>query len=245
MSAHVSSDSLEQLQQELVTCQRRASLGMLASIMAHEYNNLMTPIVARAHDALARDDIDAMRKALTLTARQTEKALEFTRQVLHLADGRETPLQTCRVIDLVQAALLSAVRPLEKDGIELELHVPADLRVRAQPLLFEQVLLNLLLNARAAMKGRCGKLTISAAREGNMVAVAVRDGGTGIAAERLENVINPFLAADAGTHCSDWSAVGLGLHACRAIVQQHGGTIRAEANSDGPGCTFRFHWPAG
>ncbi len=235
--------SLEELRQELVVCQRQAMLGTLTAIIAHEYNNLMTPVLARAQDAVARDDLAAMRKALTTTARQTEKALQFTRRVLELADGKASPLQACRLADLVDAAITSAVRPFEKDGIELELCVPDELRIRAQPLLFEQVLLNLLLNARSAMKCRRGKLTISAWRDDDVVVIGVSDRGVGMPPEVLDEVINPFLAADANARPGDWGTVGLGLNACRAIVQRHGGTIRADAN-DGPGCTFRIRWPA-
>ncbi|MFQ5807009.1 MAG: sensor histidine kinase [Phycisphaerae bacterium] len=243
MSANAGEVAPERLQKELVVRQRQAMLGSLVSIIAHEYNNLMTPVMARAQDAVARGDVAVMRKALAITAQQTERALQFTRQVLRLADGKESPLEACRVADLVEAAITSAVRPFEKDGIELALRIPGELRIRARPLLFEQVLLNLLLNARQAMKGRRGKLSISACPEGDMVEIAVSDSGVGISPEVLNNLINPFLAADAHAHPGDWSSVGLGLSACRTIVQQHGGTIRAQAN-DGPGCTFRLRWPA-
>lgn len=243
MSMRTGEASLERLRQELVVYQRQAMLGRLVAVITHEYNNLMTPVLARAQDAVARDDVAAMRKALTITARQTEKALRFTRQVLEFADGKGLPSETCPLAGLVDAAITATVRPFEKDGIELEVRVPDELRIRAQPLLFEQVLLNLLLNARTAMKGHRGKLTVSARREGDRVEIAVRDRGIGMSPEMLDEVINPFLAADADTHPGDWSSVGLGLNACRTIAQQHSATIRAEAN-EGPGCTFRIHWPA-
>jgi signal transduction histidine kinase len=243
MSVNAGEASLEELRQELVVYQRQAMLGTLTAVIVHEYNNLMTPVLARAQDAVARDDVTAMRKALATTARQTEKALGFTRQILELAGGKALPSEACRVADLVDAAVTSAARPFEKDGIELELRVPDELRIRAQPLLFEQVLLNLLLNARTAMEGRRGKLTISARREGDAVAIAVSDRGVGMSREMLDESINPFLAADAGARPGDWGSVGLGLNACRAIAQQHGATLRAEVN-DGPGCTFRIRWPA-
>lgn len=243
MSANVGTVSVETLQQELVDCQRQAILGSLTGIIAHEYNNLMTPVLARAQDALTRDDLAAMRTALTTTIRQTEKALRFTQQVLELARGRELPQEACRVVELVGDAIASAVRPFDKDGIELDLHVPDELHVRAQPRLFVQVLLNLLLNARHAMKGRRGTLSITASLEGKMAVIAVRDSGSGMSAERLEQVINPFLGADGGAPPDAGGAVGLGLKACRTIAHQHGATIRAFAN-DGAGCTFQLRWPA-
>jgi signal transduction histidine kinase len=243
MSTNVGEMPSQSVQRDLLADQRRAMLGSLTGIMAHEYNNLMTPVLARAQDAVSRDDVAAMRKALTTTLAQTEKALHFTRQVMELAQGREGPAESCRVVDLVDATITSAVRPFAKDGIELELVVPDDLYIRAQPLLFEQALLNLLLNARAAMKGLCGRLSISASRQGETVDIAVRDSGTGISPEMLDDVVNPFLAAAADTSPGDWTGVGLGLVACRLIAQQHGARITAQAN-DGPGCTFRLGWPA-
>jgi signal transduction histidine kinase len=243
MSASTSEASLDPLQQGFIASQRQALLGSLSGIIAHEYNNLMTPVLARAQDAIARDDVPAMRKALEVTLTQTRQALEFTRQVLRVARGDELPVQACSVAELVEAAITAAVRPFERDGIELMLHVPADLKVRAQPLMFVQVLLNLLLNARVAMKDRRGKLSVSACREHDRIVINISDAGVGMSAEMLNDVINPFLQIQDQEHPGHWNSVGLGLLACRTIAQQHGATLAAR-NNDGPGCTFCLRWPA-
>ena len=243
MLPNVSEVPLDRSQQEFVTQQRQAILGSLSGIIAHEYNNLMTPVLARARDAVARDDVAAMRKALMVTVAQTQQALDFTRQLLEVARGEESAVQACRLAELVDAAISAAVRPFEKDGIELVVHVPDHLSVRAQPLLFVQALLNLLLNARAAMKGRCGRLLVSACREDDSVLISVCDAGVGMSPEMLNEVINLFLQAEGPEHPGNWSPVGLGLLACRTIAQRHGATIYAQ-NNDGPGCTFRLRWPA-
>lgn len=243
MSTNVSEVSLDRSRQEFIARQRQAILGSLSGIIAHEYNNLMTPVLARARDAVARDDVAAMRKALTVTVAQTQQALDFTRQLLEVARGEESAVQACRLAELVDAAITAAVRPFEKDGIELVVHIPDHLSVRAQPLLFVQALLNLLLNARAAMKDCRGKLLISACREDDSVLISVCDAGVGMTPEMLNEVINPFLQAESQEHPGDWGPVGLGLLACRTIAQRHGATIRAQTN-DGPGCTFRLKWPA-
>jgi signal transduction histidine kinase len=104
-------------------------------------------------------------------------------------------------------------------------------------------MLNLLLNARKAMKKRRGRLSISAQRNGEMVTISVCDRGVGMSREMLDDVVNPFLEADANAKPGDWGAVGLGLHACRTIAQFHGASLRATAN-DGPGVTFHIAWPA-
>ena len=231
------------LEDKLLACQREALLGKLTGLILHEYNNLMTPVIARAQDAVMRDDTAAMRKALDVTVRQTDHALRFTREVLGLAQGDDPPPRACDLAELVATAVARTVRPYEKDGIDLHIDVPAGLVVWARPLLMGQLLLNLLLNARAAMKGRSGTIRIRARRVGADVEIDVCDSGAGMDPRTIDEVINPFLAAEEPC-CEASSLVGLGLHACRIIAQQHGASIRALAN-DGPGCTFRVRWPAG
>jgi signal transduction histidine kinase len=203
----------------------------------------MTPVLARAQDAVKHDDIEAMRKALVTTVRQTEKALGFTRRLIELARGEELSLGTHAVRELVEDAVASAVRPFERDGIELELRVPDDLRIRVQRTLFVQLMLNLLLNARKAMKDRRGSLTIAARRDNDVVEIDVCDEGIGLSPEMLDGVMNPFLAAEAEAEPGAGGGIGLGLRACRLIARQHDATLRALAN-EGPGCTFRLNWPA-
>ncbi len=242
MSSSTGDALLDQSQQDSIVQQRQALLGSLSGIIAHEYNNLMTPVLARAQDAVARDDVVAMRKALVVTLAQTQQALSFTRQVLEVARGEPLPLQACSVSELIDAAITATVRPFEKDGIELVLEVPADLKVHAQPLLFVQVLLNLLLNARTAMKGRRGRLSIVACREGDNVLISVRDAGVGMSPSMINDVVNPFLQAEDHEHCDAWRSVGLGLLTCRTITRQHAALLHVR-DHEGPGCTFCLTWP--
>ena len=114
--------------------------------------------------------------------------------LLDLASAKKRAAESISVAAAVQQAVETMPRPLTKDRIELGLSVPADLSVTAQPGLLEQVLLNLLLNARQAMKPAGGKLTISATPDGTHVLIDVRDTGIGVSPERIEGVINPFLA---------------------------------------------------
>lgn len=243
MAAHLSGTATEKSHDDFISCQRQALLGALAGVIAHEYNNLMTPVLIRAQDALTRDDVEAMKKALTVTARQTQTALDFTRQVLQVARGEETQLQQCSVKTLVEAAIQAAVRPFEKDGIELVVDVPAELTILARPTLFVQAILNLILNARTAMKNRRGKMNISARPAGERVEIAIADQGTGFTPHLLNEIVNPFLDSDPVAQPERAESLGMGLQACRIIAWQHGAAIQAE-NNDGPGCTFRLHWPA-
>lgn len=234
---------IEGLRAALLTCQRLATLGNLAAMAVHEFKNLLTPIVARSEAALlAGDDVAYMRKTLERTLVQAQRATAVAEHLLRLAHDQSSPAGACSVAAAVREAIETMTRPCDKDGIELRVFVPETLQVRAQADLLGQVLLNLLLNARRAMKNTSGTLTVSAARHGTHVQIDVQDSGCGIPQATLENVFNPFLAADPHQHPNDWQQVGLGLSACRMIAFHHGATIQGLAN-DGRGCTFRLCWP--
>ncbi|MFO0838777.1 MAG: HAMP domain-containing sensor histidine kinase [Phycisphaerae bacterium] len=234
---------IRRLEHELLAHHRLALLGNMAAMISHEFNNLMTPVLARAQDALTHNDPAAGRKALERTVHQTQRATQIARQLLDLARGVSPDMSDCRVRDVVNEAIESAARPLDRDGIELVIEVPDEVRIRASALLAEQVLLNLIINARNAMKPRGGRLALRARRDGEHVLIDVRDNGQGIDPQRIEGVINPFLADDGEQRATDWQSVGLGLNVCRTIARSHGASLRAIAN-DGPGCTFQLRWPA-
>ena len=231
------------LQAELIACQRLALLGSLAAMVAHEFNNLLTPILARAEAALMGDDVAFMRKTLERAVVQSQRAMAVTRHLLDLAQDGDRPTGACSVARAVRDAIETMTRPLEKDGIELRVAVPDELHVRAREDLLCQLLLNLLLNAHRAMKDVPGPLTVSAMAKGDYVQIDVRDSGRGMTGDLLTNVINPFLARDPRSRPNDWQQVGLGLSVCRMIAHQHGATIEGLTNED-RGCTFRLRWPA-
>jgi signal transduction histidine kinase len=232
------------LEADLIACHKLALLGSLSAIVVHEIKNLMTPVLARAELALSTGAPADMQKALDRTCVHVQRAISVTERLLAVAKSREQPLESCSVAAAVREAVETATRPFEKDGIELRVSVADDLRVGAHRDLLEQVLLNLLLNAREAMKGLRGKLAINARRDGACVIIDVCDSGSGIPAERLEHVINPFFAIPEHAQPHAWQAVGLGLNACRIIARRHGATLEALANPE-RGCTFRLRWPAG
>jgi len=231
------------VQDELIACQRLATLGSMMAMITHEFNNLLTPLLARTEAALIGEpDVAFMRKTLERTLVQTQRALAVTQHLLAMAHDRPRPAQTCSVARAVQEAIETLTRPLAKDGIDLKVSVAEDLQVYAREDLLCQVLVNLLLNARQAMQGSEGPLSISAIAQDGHVRIEVRDSGKGLPADVLNQVVNPFLAADPQARPNDWQQVGLGLSVCRLIARDHGASIQGVAN-DGPGCTFRVCWP--
>ncbi len=231
------------LEDELLACQRLAVLGSLTAMIAHEFNNLLTPLMARAEAALATDDVAFMRKTLDRVLVQSQRAMNVTRHLLALAHGDGDAPVPCALADVVRETLETLTRPLEKDGIDVQVDVPADLRVRARPELLCQLLLNLFLNARAAMQGGRGTLRIAARRSDALAVIDVSDTGCGLSPQQIRDVFNPFLAGDPEADPSDWRRVGLGLSVCRLIARHHGARLRVAGNPD-RGCTFTLEWPA-
>ena len=236
-------DSISQLEQKLIASQRLAVLGSISAMIAHELNNLMTPTQNWLELALGADDLAYAHKCVGKAKNQTERANMVAKRLIDLAKGDALATESCSAAQVVEVAVATIRRTFEKARIKLNVSVPDDLYVRAQPHLLAQVLLNLLLNARAALEKQPGSVKISARRDGDYVVLDIHDTGKGLTPQQLDEVINPFLSVQ--DECGpDWDSVGLGLSACRLITQEHGAALEGLAN-DGPGCTFRLRWPGG
>lgn len=234
---------VEQLQRELISAQRHALFGAMATSLVHEYNNLLQPVLLRAEDALARDDQPAMRRALEVAVNQSRKALLASRRLLNAgwtsdADG------ACQVADVVRDALqLAGARPFEKDDITVESAVCDALTLRGSAALVEQVLVNLLTSARAAIGRGGGYIRLRARREGPDVVIEVSDSAAQPDADRARTVINPFLASDPRVTPCDYAGVGMELNACRTILRLSGASMTLMCH-EGAGRTYIIRWPA-
>lgn len=220
---------------------RLALMGTLTAMIAHEFNNLMTPVVAFATEALRHDDPQFTRRALDRALSQGQRAVELSKRLLALSGRSDTAVCECSLRALVDEAIAAAARPFEKDSIELNVDVPADLCIRADRILFEQLLLNLLLNARNALKEHRGRICIAARPGGDHVIIDVSDTGSGLDREDVVTRINPFLGASGDGDPADWQEVGLGLNICRMIAHAHAAAIHAIPQEHG--FTVRLTWP--
>lgn len=244
------------LEAELQHAQRLASLGTLAAIIAHELNNILTPVLNYSQLALRASDQPAqVERALRKTVEGVQRAGRITEAVLGFArEGGDEPPE-CDVRAVIDDTLACLGRDLARDAIALQLDAPEGLIVAMAPTPLQQVLLNLLLNAREAMLGGRGTLTICARRstwnidqdtliEG--VEIEVRDTGKGIAPERLATLFEPFATTIRGPGERAKGAhrgVGLGLAVCRQLAEGAGGEIHC-ASEVGKGAAFTIRLPA-
>src|SRR3954462_5097077 len=151
-------EQLDLLKRQVMESQRLATIGTIAAVIAHEFNNLLTPIVSYSQFALSTietetPDMELIKKALTKAFGASTKAGKICQSMLGLARG-QTQFSTVSVQMLVEEGLLVMARDPQKDGLALRVHVQPDLKVSGDPVQLEQILLNLLINARQAMLGR-------------------------------------------------------------------------------------------
>lgn len=250
--AHQADRHLERIESEFLRMkellrrsQRLASLGTAAAMLAHEYNNLFTPVVGYAQHALDKEDPDLMRLALGKVVKQSEIICRMSDRILGLAVERNQMPASCPVRTVVDDALGCLGRELPKDRITLVMNVDDDIKVRANAHQLEQILFNLITNARQAMLGSNGKLTIEASRAGEeRVRICVRDSGPGIAPENIEQIFDPFFTTKQGGRKLESSGIGLGLYICRELIEDNGGSIDVESQP-GEGATFIIELAAG
>jgi signal transduction histidine kinase len=227
-------DTLEQhlndLQRQVQQLQRMASVGTLSAIHAHEFNNLLTPILTYTQYALSRDDPALLRTAVEKSNKNATRLAALCQRVLGLSTGPTGGTTELLVRPLLVDAIEGIGRDFEKDNITVAIDAPDDLKVRADAGAIQQVLFNLVINAWQAMLDKPGRLTLSARPlENHRVSISVSDTGSGITPENLGRIFQPFFSTKSDETKSYRRGAGLGLHVCRQLIEEQGGTIEVQS----------------
>ncbi|MBA4336534.1 hypothetical protein C0416_02040 [bacterium] len=249
--------SLSLKEEQLRHSQRLDSIGRLAGGIAHDFNNLLAAIIGYTEFiTLGGGDISEEDKneALDAIDSSAKRAAELTKQLLAFARKQELEF---KVLDINKTfeefkKILSMLIGKDKD-IKLKFETGGNISpVKADKTQIEQVIMNLVVNARDAMiEG--GIITVGVQNEiieedgiinhenikaGNYVRISVSDNGTGIPENLIKNIFEPFFTTkDAG------KGSGLGLSVVHGIIRQHGGHIAVESKV-GEGTTFKILLPA-
>jgi signal transduction histidine kinase len=233
-----------ELESQITQLQALANIGTATCLAAHEINNLLTPLANFA--ALALDnpaDKPLAEKALEKAVRNCERASKIMESMLAMASGKSEQRKNARLIALVEEIFSCLCRDFAKDGITVKTQIPEDLTVRAVPVQIQQVLMNLILNARDAMLPGGGILTIKAGDTADAVQIEVRDTGCGIKPADLKNVFEPFFTTKSDKKSEpEHTGSGLGLVFCKRIIDGHGGCISVESEP-AKGTTFKIILP--
>jgi signal transduction histidine kinase len=214
-------------------------------MIAHEINNLLTPLANYAALATQNpEDKKLAEKVLDKTVRNCQRAAKIMQSMLAMANGQKQQRETVSAKALVEEVFTCLCRDFNKDRIRVEIQVDEGLQMTCIPVQIEQVLMNLILNARDAMLPGGGTLRVSAATDEEHLNLIVSDTGTGITPENLKNIFRPFFTTKTGTNrpAGSTSGSGVGLAFCRRIVDAHGGEITVQSQI-GQGSTFTVRLP--
>jgi signal transduction histidine kinase/ActR/RegA family two-component response regulator len=245
-------DELQRYEEELSKSRKLESVGRLAGGIAHDFNNMLMPIISYSNLMLleqGRSEED--RERLEQVKLAGTRAAELIKQLLAFSRKQILEIKNINLNDVVQE-MQKMMRRLIGENIELHISLEGDLgNVNADHAQIDQILLNLVVNARDAMPGG-GKLTIETQnvyldqnyarthREvipGNYVMLAVSDTGVGMEAETRERVFEPFF-----TTKEVGKGTGLGMATIYGIVKQHEGNINVYSEP-GQGTTFKVYMP--
>ncbi len=240
------------LREQLALAQRMESVGRLAGGVAHDFNNMLAVIAGHAEMALERaGPDDPLRADLQRIHEAAERSSRLTRQLLAFA-RRQTAAP--RVLDLNRTveAMMPMLRQILGEGIELSWRPDPEAGfVRIDPSQVDQILANLLLNARDATGGT-GRVTLETAgvcfeeedctvragfTAGDYVLLSVSDDGIGMDAQTLSQIFEPFFTTkDPG------QGTGLGLPTVYGILRQNSGFVSVYSEP-GQGTTFKLYLP--
>ena len=231
-------DTLKQQSEELRLAQKMDALGRMAAGVAHDVNNLLSAIDALAtvieRRAIGSPDVIApahdIRDVTARGARLMRQLLAFSRPLPSMAQDLD--------LGVAVSALEPILTSLLPKEISLSLEAPPGLvRLRADRSQLEQIVINLVLNARDAMPSG-GKLRVAVTREHGDAVIAVADDGTGMTPEVRARVFEPFF-----TTKDEGQGTGLGLATVWGIVRSLGGKVDVET-TPGAGSRFRIALPA-
>ena len=235
---------LDLLRTQVRQAQQLASLGTAAMTIAHEVNNVLTPILAWVQAAQRSNDPEIEKKALSVMMRNGEMLSAMCDRVLTIGAARSVSREYVSVRAAIDEAVASLCRDLSKDCIGLSVDADESVMVWADALQLRQVLFNLFLNAREAMLAdRRGRLKISARRDGDTVTIVVRNTGASIPPELLPHVFEPLQTSKSSQGNGRQRCSGLGLALCRDLVEENGGTISVASEPEA-GTTFTIKLPA-
>ncbi len=237
------SAEIEALKQQLAQAQKLTALGQLVGTTTHEFNNVLTTIINYAKLGMRHKDAATRDKAFHKILSASERAAKITNSVLGLARNRADRFDMTDLAALVEETLVLLERELNKYKVVIEKYFKDVPSVRANSNQIQQILLNLLINARQAMPGG-GRVVIKIAQDENapFVDLTVRDNGPGIPEDKLPKIFDAFYSTKSGPDSSGKGGTGLGLSLAREIMEAHGGRIRVESTV-GKGTAFTLKLP--
>jgi len=235
---------IDMLEEQLMQAQRLTAVGELTSTTTHEFNNILMTIINYAKLGMRNKDESSRTNAFDKILTAANRAAKITNTILAAAKNRKQQFEPTNFALLIEDSLLLLEREMNKYRITVEKSFAEKLpEIMADGNQIQQVVLNLLINARQAMpNGGRLLLKMSYDEENEMIDFVVRDFGCGIPQDKLTKIFEPFYSTKSGPDESGKGGTGLGLTSCKTIIEHHQGLIRVES-TEGKGTAFTIKLP--
>ena len=238
----------EKMNVQAIEAGKLASVGELASGIAHEINNPIAIMVEEAgwlSDLLSDEDLanpqnmEEFRRALNQIKAQGGRCKDITHKLLFFAKKTDSRVREVQINEIIEETVSTSEQRARESNVTIVLHLDQELpNVSASPSEMQQVLLNLINNAIDAIGTGGGSIEITSRFNGGYVEIDVADTGQGIPNELINRIFDPFF-----TTKPVGKGTGLGLSICYGIIKKMGGDITLNS-SVGLGATFHVHLPA-
>lgn len=232
---------VQALRSQLHRAQRLAMVGTMTAMVAHEFNNILTPIINYAQ--LAQKNPKMTPKAILKASEGGKRASEICKAILGISRDEPNEPKPEELVPLIEEILSAMGRDPAKDGISLVIDISPEMTIVICRPRLQQVIMNLLLNARTAVLAGNGprEIVISARPEVGRTVLTVRDSGIGMEADIIEHIFQPFFTTH-GHQDEANRGHGLGLAICKDIITSMHGEISVES-TPGEGTTFTILLP--
>lgn len=228
---------------QLEHLQKVASVGAVASSVAHEFNNILTAILNHAKLGMRGESAESKDRSFDKILTAARRAAKITTGVLALSRNRTARREPTDLATLVEEVLSVVQKDLEKHQVRVEKDFRATPPAPVVPSQIEQVLMNVLINARQAMpRGGTLRIGVRMNADTDMAEISIQDSGVGIAPDKINRIFDPFFSTKEGPDDSGQGGSGLGLSICREIIERHQGRIRVESTV-GKGTAFTIKLP--
>jgi PAS domain S-box-containing protein len=244
-AARASERRYHEIQLELAHANRIATIGQLTASTAHEINQPLSGIITNASTCLRMltadpPNTDGASETVRRTLRDANRAAEVVARLRALFGKREPVVEPVDLNELTQEVIALSLSELQKGGVTVRADPDNDLPlVMGDRVQLQQVILNLLLNARDAMSGvddRPREVVIrTERRDDDCACLKVQDSGVGLDSLAVDRLFQSF-------YTTKHDGMGMGLSVSRSIIESHHGRLWATQN-DGPGATFTFSIP--
>jgi len=229
MSRKMANDlaTLQRMNDRLMRTEKLASIGTLSAGIAHEISNPLSAVISLVETLRKRSETDPeSARQLEIITKQLERVSVITREMLDFAASKPEHRTPADVNEIVTSSLRLVGFDTSFRSVKLEVALESGIpRVECDPDQIQQVLVNLLLNARQAIDDD-GEISVVTARRSGEIVVEVRDNGCGINEEYISCIFDPFF-----TTKGDQGGTGLGLAVSYGIMKGHGGRLEALPNS--------------